>query len=94
MSDLVHLLIPTDERFRAIGPELAGKFCLAEGGTDADAASLSEAVTKALNDLSGQAESGSSVAMDFRTPEHTVEVTLSCCGRSSLITHPLPAPKG
>ena len=36
MSDTVNLLVPADERFRAIGPNLAGKFCAAQGGSEAD----------------------------------------------------------
>lgn len=94
MSDPVNLRIPTDARFRAIGPELAGKFCLAQGGTEADAASVVEAVTRALDDVSAGADAHETLALDFRSPEGSVEVALRCCGRSSLVTHPLPAPKG
>lgn len=94
MSDPVNLLVPTDERFRAIGPELAGKYCLAQGGSETDAASVTEAVTQAFNDVSSQAGADSNVAMDLRTPDGHVEVALSCGGRSSLVSYPLPASKG
>ena len=91
MSDPVTLLVPTDERFRAIGPELAAKYCLAQGGSDYDGTSVAEAVTTAVNDLASTATGGSGVTMDMRTVPGNVEVTLRCCGRSSVVTHALPS---
>lgn len=89
MSDTVNLLVPADERFRAIGPDLAGKFCVAQGGSEADAASVSAAVTQAVNDL---ATNGSGeVTIDFRAQAGQVEVTVQCGGRSSVVTQAVPA---
>lgn len=86
MSDPVTLLVPTDERFRAIGPELAGKFCLAHGGTEAEAAALSEAVTQAVESLAGPPGEQGDCEMDFQHPDGHVEVTVRCGGRSSVVT--------
>jgi hypothetical protein len=91
MSDPVTLLVPTDERFRAIGPELAGKYCAAQGGSDGDAATVVEAVTTAVQALTDTADRGADVTMDLRTVPGNVEVTLRCCGRSSVVTHALPS---
>lgn len=91
MSDTVNLLVPADGRFRAIGPELAGKFCVAQGGSEADAASVSAAVTEALSDLA--ADGTGEVSMDFRLQAGQVEVTVRCDGRSSVVTQPLPTPR-
>jgi hypothetical protein len=86
MSDPVTLLVPTDERFRAIGPELAGKFCLAHGGTDADAAVLSDAVTNAMMSLAGVQDESASLKMDVQPSDGHVEVTVRCGGRSAVVT--------
>lgn len=91
MSDTVNLLVPADGRFRAIGPELAGKFCVAQGGSDADAASVSAAVTQAVSDLT--TDGAGNVTIDFRAEAGQVEVTVQCDGRSSVVTHALPAPR-
>lgn len=91
MSDTVNLLVPADERFRAIGPDLAGKFCVAQGGSDADAASVTAAVTKAVCDLA--ADGSGEVSMDFKAEGGQVEVTVHCGGRSSVVTQAVPAPR-
>lgn len=92
MSDTVNLLVPADGRFRAIGPELAGKFCVAQGGSEADGASLSAAVTKAVSDIAGP--SAGDVSLDFRADAGQVEVTITCDGRSSVVTQAVPTPRG
>jgi hypothetical protein len=91
MSDTVNLLVPADERFRAIGPDLAGKFCAAQGGSEADAASVSAAVTQAVNTLAP--DGSGEVTMDFKVEAGQVEVTVQCGGRSSVVTQPVPAPR-
>lgn len=91
MSDLVNLLVPTDERFRGIGPDLAGKFCLAQGGSEADAAALTDAVTRAFDEVSAPAGAAASVALTFRVPDGHVEVALQCDDRQSVVSHPLPS---
>lgn len=93
MSDPVNLIVPLDARFRAIGPDLAGKYCAAVGGSDADAASVTSAVTRAVDGFVSAGTPGD-IAMSFRAPAGQVEVTLRCGGRSEVVTHPLPAPKG
>lgn len=91
MSDTVNLLVPADGRFRAIGPDLAGKFCAAQGGSAADVASVAAAVTQAVSDLAP--DDTGEVAMDFRAHDAQVEVTVQCDGRSKVVTHALPTPR-
>lgn len=91
MSDTVNLLVSADGRFSAIGPELAGKFCVAQGGSEADAASVAAAVTQAVTDLSPDATG--ELTMDFRAQAGQVEVTVQCGGRSSVVTQALPTPR-
>lgn len=88
MSDPVTLLVPTDERFRAIAPDLAGKFCLANGGTDAEAAALSDAVTQAVASLAGATGEPAELTMDGPHPDGHVEVTVRCGERSTVVTTP------
>jgi hypothetical protein len=90
MPDLVRLLVPSDERFRTIGPELAGKYCAASGGTDSDVQALTTAVEQAVGDLTTGAAADHSLSLDLSAPVGRVEVALSCGGRSSVVTHPLP----
>ncbi len=91
MSDTVNLLVPADERFRAIGPDLAGRFCVAQGGSEADAAAVSAAVTQAVTDLATDA--GAELTIDFRTRDGQVEVTVHCGGRSSVVTQAVATPR-
>lgn len=94
MSDPVQLLVPLDARFRAIGPELAGKYCAAQGGSEADVASVTTAVTEAVDAMSATAGDVDAVTMDFQTPNGQVEVTVRCGDQSAVVTRRLPAPKG
>jgi hypothetical protein len=94
MSDPVTLLVPTDERFRAIGPELAGKFCLSSGGAEADAAALTDAVAEAVATVTAGDDTQTDMTLDFQAPAGQVEVTVRCGGQSSVVSHPLPTPKG
>lgn len=94
MSDRVQLLVPLDARFRAIGAELAGKYCAAQGGSEADVASLASAVAGAVETVAVTAGDLDAVTMDFRTLAGQVEVTVRCGDRSSVVTHPVLTPKG
>ncbi|MBM3750951.1 MAG: hypothetical protein FJW21_07185 [Acidimicrobiia bacterium] len=94
MLDPVQLLVPIDARFRAIGPELAGKYCAAQGGSEADVASVATAVTDAVEAMSATARDVDAVTMNFQTPSGQVEVTVRCGGQSAVVTRRLPAPKG
>lgn len=94
MSDPVQLLVPLDARFRAIGSELAGKYCAAQGGSEADVASVASAVTGAVEAFATTAGEQDAVTMDFRTLPGQVEFTVRCGDQSSVVTHPVPTPKG
>lgn len=91
MSDTVNLLVPADERFRAIGPDLAGRFCVAQGGSEADAASVSASVARAVSALA--TDETADVSMDFKVEAGQVEVTVQCGGRSSVVTQAVPTPR-
>ena len=94
MSDPVQLMVPLDAQFRAIGPELAGKYCAAQGGSEADVVSVATAVTDAVEALSATAGAVDALTMDFQTPNGQVEVTVRCGDQSSVVTHRLPTPRG
>ena len=64
---------------------------MAQGGSEGDGASVVDAVTTAVQDLAASAHHGAGVTMDLRTVPGNVEVTLRCCGRSSVVTHALPS---
>lgn len=94
MSDAVNLVVPADERFRALGAEVGGRYVVAAGGSEADAGTLASALTAAVDEVAAGAGLGAGVELDFRSPNGAVEVTVRCHGKSSVITHPLPASQG
>lgn len=91
MSDSVQLLVPMDARFRAIGPELAGKFCAAHGGSDQDVASVTGAVTEAVDAFVTAAGAAETVSLALDVPNGQVEVTLRCGDQSAVVTQALPS---
>ena len=93
MFDPVNLLVPADERFRTLGPEVGGRYVVAAGGSEEDANQVMAALTAAVDVAAADAGAGGGVELDFRAPDGVVEVTIRCSGRSSVITHPLPTPK-
>ena len=96
MTDSVNLLVPADERFRSLGPEVGGRYVVAAGGSEADAGVVVDALALAVGALIAQAEECTGVELNFRTPsgpDGVVEVTVLCEGKSSVVTHPLPATK-
>ncbi len=94
MSDSVNLVVPADERFRGLGVEVGGRYVVAAGGSEADASAIVTALESAVGDVTTGAEAGAGVELAFRTPNGVVEVTVRCHGKSSVVTHPLPATKG
>lgn len=100
MTDSVNLLLPADARFRGLAPDVGGRYVVAAGGSEADAAAVIEALKAAIATLTEGAADDAGVELKFQTPagadgapEGGIEVTLQCEGKSSVVTHPLPAAK-
>jgi hypothetical protein len=97
MTDPVNLTVPADARFRGIAPEVGGRYVVAAGGSEADAGIVVEALNAAIETLTKGATEPADVELLFRVPgaeggsDGSVEVTLTCQGKSSVVTHPLPA---
>ncbi len=89
MADAVNLTLPSDERFLGLAPEVGGRYVVAAGGSEADAGAIVEALSEAIGALTEGVDGD--VELDFRSPGAEVEVTLRCHGKSSVVTHPLPA---
>ena len=96
MTDPVTLLLPADARFRGLAPDMGGRYVVAAGGSEADAGVVGEALKAAIDSLADGAAVDAGVELNFRTPggpEGGIEVTVTCEGKSSVVTHPLPAAK-
>ena|SRR5687767_6448062 len=100
MTDPVTLTLPADARFRGLAPEVGGRYVVAAGGSEADSGVVVEALKAAIDTLTAGTADDAEVELNFRTPsgadgasEGGVEVTLRCEGKSSVVTHPLPAAK-
>jgi hypothetical protein len=91
MPDAVNFLVPADERFRDLGPELSGKYVVAAGGTVADAGLMVDAAQAAVETVTAGVPGSEGVEWDFRSPAGVVEVTVRCHGKSSVVTQALPA---
>ena len=105
MTDPVTLTLPADARFRGLAPDVAGRYVVAAGGSEAVAGVVAEALKTAIDSLAAGAAGDAGVELNFRTPagpngdgpsggpEVGIEVTVKCEGKSSVVTHPLPAAK-
>ena len=97
MTDPVTLSLPADARFRGLAPDVAGRYVVAAGGSEADAGVVAEALKTAIDSLTAGAAEDASVELNFRTPAGPngggIEVIVKCEGKSSVVTHPLPAAK-
>ena len=51
MADPVNLIVPADERFRNLAPEVGGRYVVAAGGSESDASALVGALTEAIGAL-------------------------------------------
>ncbi len=100
MTDTVNLLLPADARFQGLAPDVGGRYVVAAGGSEADAAAVVEALKAAIDALAAGAADDAGVELKFRgpggpdgAPDGAIEVTVLCAGKSSVVTHPLPAAK-
>jgi len=93
MNDVVTLLVPTEERYRAIVPDIARKYVEIAGGSAADADAVVDRLHGALTQLAGAASGDSEIALVFQIDQGAVEFVVQCGGRSVTVTQPLPARK-
>ena len=101
VTDSVTLLVPADARFGSLAPEVGGRYVVAAGGSEADATVVVEALKSAIETLTAGAATDAGVELNFRPadgspsggPEMAIEVTVTCDGKSSVVTHRLPAAK-
>ncbi|MSO49794.1 MAG: hypothetical protein EXQ49_07805 [Acidobacteria bacterium] len=88
----MNLIVPADERFRNLAPEVVGRYVAAVGGSESDASTLVGALTEAIGVLTaGPLADDAGLELDFRSPGNAVEITVRCGEKSSVVTHPLTA---
>jgi protein-L-isoaspartate O-methyltransferase len=93
MSDPVQLLLPSEEAYRALAPELAGKYLEIAGGSGAEAAALVESVSAAVSSVASDAPADIDVQLAFAHEAGSIEVRVRCGDRSATVMQPLPARK-
>lgn len=91
MVDPVHVLVPRDERFREVGPELAARYYMAAGGTESEAPAVQQAVADAVRDAAAAPKAADQMSIDLSASEQAIEVTLRCGDHTSVVTRALPA---
>jgi hypothetical protein len=88
MSESLRLVVPVDERFRGLAPEVVRKFVEIAGGGAHEADAVEAALRGRLEELAAAADE---VSLELRTGAGAVEIAVRCGDRSALITQPLPA---
>ena len=89
----IALQVPVDARFQQLGAELAGKYAELLSGASADAESFAQTVERAIASLVEGESADSVIELTFGQSASSVEVTIVCHGRTTTVTHPLPARK-
>ena len=87
------LSVPLESNFRAIAPEVAGKYAELLGGGPNDAEGLAAAVAGALESLAAGATPGAHVDLKFRRDSDGIFIEVRCGDRASVVKHLLPAAK-
>jgi len=85
--------VPTDPRYRVLGPEVASKYAELVGGSETDGAGLSLALTEALAAVARGASPGAHVELAFRPTSEGIEVRLTCGTHHTVVSHRIPARK-
>jgi hypothetical protein len=93
MADAFSIQIPLEPAYRALVPEVAGRYAELLGGTAADAAALSGAVEAAMAKLAVGVDPHTAVDLRFRPNGAGVHVELSCRDRHETVTVPIPVAK-
>lgn len=84
------LRVPFDHRFESIGPDVSSRFLEVAGGSHQDAVALRAEVARAMRTL---APSTGDYELSFESGTSTIVVTIRRGERSTVVTHPLSAPK-
>ena len=93
MPDAFSLLVPLAAPYRALAPELAGRYAeLAGGSTDA-AAALASAVSAAIDRVAAGADVTAGVELAFTPEPAGIRVDLTCGPRSETVDVAIPAAK-
>jgi hypothetical protein len=87
------LSVPLDSNYRAIAPDVAGKYAELLGGGPNDSEGLAAAVSGALDSLAAGAKPGAHVDLTFRRDPEGISIEVRCGDRSSVVKHLLPAAK-
>jgi hypothetical protein len=93
MHEAVTLLVPIDERYRAIVPDIARKYVEIAGGSPSDVESIVDRLHGAIAQLTTAAAGESQIALVFQVDQGSVEFVVQCGGQSLTVTQPLPARK-
>jgi hypothetical protein len=90
MADAFSLLVPLADPYRALAPELAGRYAKLSGGSADVAAALAAAVTAAIDRVSAGAEPHAQVDLSFVAEARGIRVDLTCNGRRESVDVTLP----
>jgi hypothetical protein len=90
MSDAFKMHLPFEAAYRAIVPEVAGRYVELLGGSAADAAAMAAAVTSALDRLGEGAGPDALVDLSFHPTAASVHIDVSCAGRHETVHVPIP----
>lgn len=93
MPDAFTLLVSTDAPFRALAPEVAGRYAELSGGSAADGAALAAAVSAAIDRVAAGAGPEAQVDLSFRPDADGLYVDLSCNGNRETVNVTLPVAK-
>jgi hypothetical protein len=93
MSEPFTLTVPTDPRYRVLGPEVASKYAELVGGSETGGAGLAEALSDALATVARGAAPGAHVDLAFAPTADGIEVRLTCGTHATVVRHPMPARK-
>ena len=93
MADAFSLQVPLEPAYRALVPEVAGRYAELLGGSAADAAALTGAVEAAITAMTAGLEPSTPVDLRFQTNGAGVHVELSCRDRHTTVTVQIPVAK-
>ena len=93
MADAVILLVPAEEPYRGLGPELARKYLEIVGGSASDADALAGSLTTALAQVTGRASGDAEVAIAFETESASVDVQVRCGRESTVVSQKVSVKK-
>jgi D-serine deaminase-like pyridoxal phosphate-dependent protein len=93
MAESFRLQIPVEMTYRALVPEVAGRFAELSGGSAADAASLATAISSAIETVTVGAGPEAHVDVSFATESTGVHVGVACNGQRTSVSVKIPVAK-